>query len=286
MKLHISDFQMININEHTIVISEKGVTKIQSRPLIHALHKLRTLTSTSHTKKYVLNLLEKFELNAGEAFTFLEKILNIHYPSADPYFKHIIIAHEWDREFEDTLASELHSTLKIYPINRHLLENVSLPESLIIIAPKKYNHQKTKHIYFEIAKRQPTSCICIAMRTGDYFYVSQPYLPTLGSPCHFCNFDNIIHAERVRPTTNNWSSLLNFCTDSHVTLPEQQFTRLQSALATGLLLEKIKLWTRPGYGHRSQDRIMLASFINLFNGHVTEEHITHWQMCDCLRPQK
>lgn len=283
MTLIISEFEIIKLKEHTIIISEKGVTNIQSRPLIKALHKLRTLVSTQQTKKDILHLLEKFHLNSDEAFSFLEQAIHIK-AVTEKHFKKIIIAHEWSYELDSLLNSELKEAFIALPINENLTKQTQLSESFVMIMPKKYDHHKIKTIYFDIAKKHPTCCLCVALRTGDSFYISQPYLPNIGGPCHFCNFDNIARTEHIRPTVNNWSSLFNFCTDSHIALPEQSMTRLQFALMTGLLVERIKLWTCPGYGHRTQDRIMLSSHINLFNGHITEEHVTHWQMCDCLRP--
>ncbi|WP_240881394.1 McbB family protein [Pseudomonas sp. TMW22080] len=285
MNLIISEFQVIKLKEHTIVISEKGVTTIKSRPLIKALHKLSTLTSTQQTKKHILHTLEEFNLAPDEAFSFLEQAIHIK-AVTEKHFKKIIIAHEWGCELDNILNSEFKEAFFALPINTHLTKQTQLSESLVIIMPTKYDHHKIKHIYFEIAKKHPACCLCVALRTGDSFYISQPYLSEIGGPCHFCNFDNIARTERVRPTFNNWSSLFNFCTDSHIALPEQPMTKLQFALMAGLLVERIKLWTCPGSGHRTQDRIMLSSHINLFNGQITEEHVTHWQMCDCLRPIK
>lgn len=211
---------------------------------------------------------------------------NTHIPKKEltSYFAQIVIAHDWDDEFEKTLTDELPSPIRTHKINKKLMNEISSPETFILIIPKDPHHHELKEIYYSIALKHPKSALCVAMRIADFFYVSQPYLPELGTPCHFCNIDKISHTERVRPSTNSWFSLLNFCHDHDLAAPKQTYTRLQRSLAIGLILERLKLWTYPGYGHRTQDRITSAAYINLVNGQTTEEQVAHWAMCECLRP--
>lgn len=286
MELRISEFQIVELDPFTIIISEKGVVKIKSIPLVKALYELNqcTLQPTFTTKKYILEILEKYSLPPEETFLFLEQILTFQKKELTPYFAQIIIAHDWDDEFEKTLTEELPSPIRTHKINKKLMDEISSPETFILIMPKDPHHHELKKIYYSIAFKYPKSALCVAMRIADFFYVSQPYLPELGTPCHFCNIDKISHTERVRPSANSWFSLLNFCHDHDLAAPKQTYTRLQRSLAIGLILERLKLWTYPGYGHRTQDRITSAAYINLLNGQTTEEQVAHWAMCECLRP--
>lgn len=282
MDLYISDFQIIKLLDQSIVVSEKGVALIHSPQLLQALYKLRALTSAPQAKTDIYTILEEYGLDANEAFEFLERVLKLRKTTLNLYFKQIIIAHDWSSDLEKILTAELPITFETHPINEQLIENIATPHAFLMIITKHYNHQKLKTIYFEIANTFPQSAICMALRVGDYFYVSQPYLSEAGTPCHFCNFDKTAYTEQVRPTPGNWSRLLNFCTDNNLPIPEQPLTPLQTALATGLLLETIKQWVCADYGRRTQDCMMLASYIHLSSGQITEEHVSHWSMCDCL----
>lgn len=286
MDLHISDFQIIQTIDRSLIISEKGVTLIHSHPFLEALQNIRESNTTHLVQADIFTLFEKHGLVAEDAFAFLEQVVTIRKATTIPYFTQIIIAHDWSPALEEILTSELNNNFQAHPVNEHLLGKITDPHSLIMILARHYNHVQMKSLYFKIANAYPQSAICVALRTGDYFYVSQPFLSEVGGPCHFCNFDKTAYTERVRPTSGHWSSLLNFCIDNTLAIPQQPLTRLQEALATGLIIEKIKFWTLSGYAQRSQDRIMLASYMNLHNGQITEEHVNHWSMCDCLRSLK
>lgn len=286
MDLRISDFQILKVFEYAVVVSEKGVIKISSPALLLALEDISKLTSVPLSSQSIRAIFERYKLDVDEAMSFVGEILNIQKSDEKKYFEQLIIAHEWGQEFEDTLASELACTFDVATVNENLVERVTTPNAFIMVIPKSYVGSEFKDMYFEVAARFPGSAICVALRMNDSFYISPPFISEIGNPCHFCTLEKIIYTEQVRPTKNNGSSLLKFCTETQLNLPEQPLSRLQFALVTGLIAEKIKLWTLPGYGHRSQDRIVLASYVNLFSGLITEEHISHWPMCDCLRSLK
>lgn len=270
MDVQISSFQIFKVFEFSVVISEKELTKIYSSALSLALEELRLLTSIRLPINTIQNIIEKHNLDCDEVMSFLDGAISIKKVDEEKYFEKVIVVHEWGKEFEDALASEVSCKFDVAASKEDIIEEITSSNSFVLILPKNYVCREFRDMYFEMAAESPGSAICVAMRMNDSFYMSPPFISEMGNPCHFCTSDKIIYAERAQPTKNNWSSLLRFCTETQLDPPEQQLSRLQLALVTGMLSEKIKLWTVPGYGHRGQDRIALASYVNLFSGLITD----------------
>jgi McbB family protein len=212
-------------------------------------------------------------------------MLGLRQEPQDIYFDKTIIIHDW--KDHDQLTSLIKSELPNITITSSVpkLDPQCKKETkqISILLCESYNYQKIKKTYFKLAEDHPDGAVIVGYTAGNQFIISQPYLPALGSPCHFCTIDRLIENEKYRPSNNTWSNFLNFCHKRKTYIPAPSLSIFQKTLIAGALIQKIKLLTGQGESVRYQDNILQETSISLINGQQSESTISHWCLCNCLR---
>jgi McbB family protein len=283
MKLSIQNYNLLNFNSDSVVISQKGVSRVKSPSLLEVIRRLNNRSSI--TDNELLGLFSEYNLDQEEAYQSLEGIIDIQTEKDAFYFKTIIVAHDWDdtAQFESLLLDELPSSTSVCKISE-LAQRITVDScSYIILACKNYEYNDLKKIYFQITSNHPESAVSICYSNGDSYVIGQPYFPKIGNPCHFCSIDRLINHETYKPSKNTWSSLLNFCRSKHIPIPTPHYSLYQKCLIIGAIVQKVKLITGSNGICRFQDNILQETTLSLSNGNVSESSISHWCMCDCLR---
>ena len=283
--LNIQSYEILNFHSDNLVVSRKGVSKISSPSLLAALTKLKSYKNIS--KAEFLEILSEHGLNPEAAYGFLEKALSIKEDPGEIYFEKTIVAHDWDKttDLEALLRSEIDTPLEISDISGSLKDIVLSKKCYIVIACMNYDYDFIKKIYFDLVSAAPDSAISVCYRSGNSFCISQPYLPKVGNPCHFCSIDRLINYEEYHSGRNTWSRLLHFCKNKHIAVPADSLNILQRSLVVGAIVKKIKLLTNPGSEYRYQDNILQDSYVDFNGNFVRDVSASHWYMCDCLRVQ-
>jgi len=284
--LNIQSYEILNFPGGNLVVSKRGVSKISSPPLLAALAKLKSYKNIS--KEEFNEILSEHGLNPEAAYKFLEKTLSIRESVGDVYFEKTIVAHDWSEnsDFEELLRSEVDTPLEVREISGSLKDVVLNKKYYIVIACMNYDYDFIKKIYFDIVSVAPDSAISVCFRTGNAYYISQPYLPKIGNPCHFCSIDRLINYEDYHSSRNTWSKLLQFCKGQHIAVPTNPLNILQRSLVVGAIIKKIKLLTSSERECRYQDNILQDSHVDFNGNFVRDVSASHWYMCDCLRVQK
>lgn len=286
MKLNIQSYEILNFPSGNLLVSKRGVSKINSLSLLAALSKLQSYTSIS--KAELNDVLSEHGLNPEAAYKFLEKAISIKEAIGDLYFEKAIVAHDWgeNSDLERLLKSEITTPLEVREDLDSLSDSVLNNRCYIVILCKNYDYDRVRKIYFKLADVAPGSAISIGYRTGGSYCISQPYLPRIGNPCHFCNVDRLIDYEGYKSSKSHWSKLLKFCKSKHIAVPTDPLSILQRSLVVGALIRKIQLLTSPDAERRFQDNILQETHVDFKNAFVRDVSASHWYMCDCLRLER
>ncbi|WP_408597099.1 McbB family protein [Pseudomonas sp. PLMAX] len=285
MMLTIQSYDILNFPTDSLIVSRRGVSKISSPDLLAALTKLKKYTNIS--KVEFDQILMDHGLNPECAYEFLEKALSIK-DCTNLYFEKTIVAHDWgkDNDLEKLLKSEINTPLEISEISSSLTDVVSNKKYYIVIMCVNYDYDLLKKLYFDLVVAAPESAISVCYCVGSSYCISQPYLPKVGNPCHFCSVDRLMNYEDYQSSRNAWSKLVQFCRNKHVAVPSSPLNVLQRSLLVGALIRKIKLLTSSDSDFRYQDNILQETHIDFASNLVREASAAHWNMCDCLRMQK
>jgi len=283
--INIQSYEILNFPAGNLVVSKRGVSKITSPPLLAALTKLKNYKNIS--KDEFNEILSEHGLNPEAAYEFLERTLSIRESVGDVYFEKTIVAHDWSEssDFEALLRSEIDTPLEVRNISGSLRDVVLDRKYYIVIACMNYDYDFIKKIYFDLIGVAPDSAISVCYRTGNSYCISQPYLPKVGNPCHFCSIDRLINYEEYHSSKSTWSKLLQFCKSKHIAVPASPLNILQRSLVVGAIVNKIKLLTSPDGECRYQDNILQDSYVDFNGNFVRDVPVSHWHMCDCLRMQ-
>jgi McbB family protein len=284
--LTLPSYEILNFNADSLVVSKCGVSRISSPPLLAVLAKLKSYKVISRVE--LEEILSEYGLNPIVAFGFLEKVIPIKESYDRLFFEGSVIAHDWDgcRDLEKLLKSEVNGNLEVCTINGLSRGQLAGKRNYIVIMCMNYNYECIKDVYFDLARVAPESAISVCYRAGNTYCISQPYMPVVGNPCHFCSVDRVINYEAYHRSENSWSKLLKFCMDKHIAVPSESLSALQRALIVGAVVKKVRWVAGNAEGWRYQDNLLQDTYIDLNGDFVKEVTTSHWYMCDCLRGQK
>lgn len=103
MNIIIPNYEILNFETESLVVSDIGVSKVCSQPLIKALRQLKLSKVMARTE--LDEVLSENGLNVNDAFRFLERI--IPFRSAEEiYFEKTIIVHDWKKKLASRRCSK------------------------------------------------------------------------------------------------------------------------------------------------------------------------------------
>ncbi|MCF5658253.1 McbB family protein [Pseudomonas poae] len=285
MNIKIPNYEILNFDRESLIVSDVGVSKVHSQPLVNVLSKLQL--SSMITKSEINELLLENGLDADKAFQYLEKIFPFKAVS-DTYFEKIVIIHDWRGKvgLESLYLQELGGLLEFRNIvDTNVVKAVQDLSCFIVIVCYSYNYEVIKKLHFDLAEASPRSAISVCWPMGDLFCIGQPYIPEIGNPCHFCMVDRLVDNKSVISNQNNWAGVLAFCRSKHLSVPFKALSLYQELLVMGAVLRVIKFFTGSECVRRFQDDVLYVSYLQLSDGKIFKDSIAHWYMCDCLRGQ-
>ncbi|ONH56040.1 McbB family protein [Pseudomonas cedrina] len=282
MNIIIPNYEILNLDKESLVVSDVGISKIHSEPLLNVLRKLKL--SNVMTKVELDEVLAENGLVQNDAFEFLEKIIPFKCVE-EMYFEKTIIIHDWKGkvDVEELFRGELPGCLEFKSFKSGLVDPDKTFRFFIVLLCYSYDYESVKNLYFDLARASPKSAICVCWQMGSVFCIGQPYIPEIGNPCHFCAVDRLINNEAIMPAKNNWSSILSFCRNRQVGIPANALSLYQEMIVVGAVSKKIRFFTEHSDGFKYQDNVLHSSYLQLVDGQVFEESNSHWYMCDCLR---
>lgn len=281
MNIIVPNYEILNFEAESLVVSDIGMSKVYSKPLLKILRELKMFKEI--TKVELEELFVENGLDESSALEFIGKIIPFRRVE-EVYFEKTIILHDWEgrADFEGLMKSELCANLEFRTFSENITESVHGYRCFIVLVCYSYNYDSLKKLYFDLARASSKSAIVVCWRMGGLYCIGQPYIAEVGSPCHFCSVDRLINNEAVMPAKNKWACVLAFCKNKHVGVPSKSLSLYQEMLVIGAIARKVKFFTEYGSGRRYQDDILHGSYLKLSDGEIFEECNSHWYMCECL----
>ncbi len=281
MNITIPNYEILNFETESLIISDMGVSKVHSQPLLKALRQLKL--SSVMTKDDVDEVLSENGLEANSAFEFLKGIIPFG-AVEELYFEKTVVVHSLGRKgfFEDVFRQEFSGALEFKEFSSDVVESVRGGRCFVVLICYGYEYNSIKKLHFDLAKASPQSAISVCWPMGGFFCIGQPYIAEIGNPCHFCTVDRLVNNESVTHSKNNWASVLAFCKGKHVSVPFKALSLYQELIVIGAIVRNVKFFTDVGMVRKYQDNILYATYLQLSDGRIFEEPNSHWYMCDCL----
>lgn len=282
MNIIVPNYEILNIETESLVVSDAGISKIHSQPLLNVLKRLKL--SAVMTREEVNEVLAEHGLIQNDAFEFLERIIPFKCIE-DIYFEKTIVVSDWKGQvdIENLFKSELSGCLEFNSFSDGVVDSVRNGKCFIVLLCHLYNYENVKNLYFELVRASPKNAISVCWQMGNVFCIGQPYIPEIGNPCHFCAVDRLINNNSIMPAKNSWSSILEFCKNRRIDVPAKALSLYQEMIVVGAVVRKVKFFTEHLGGYKYQDNVLHSSYLQLLDGEILEESNSHWYMCDCLR---
>ncbi len=282
MNIIIPNYENINFDTKGLFVSDVGISRVYSRPLLEVL---KILSSSKVIAKEELDeILAEYGIDQNEAFEFLGRIIPLK-AVEEIYFEKTVIAHDWkgQADVEGLFRDGLSGPLEFKSFSSEIVESVRHLKCFVVLLCHSYNYGDVKKLYFDLLRASPQSAISVCWRMGNVFCVGQPCVAEIGNPCHFCIVDRLINDELVVPARNNWASVLAFCKSERLDVPVKALSLYQEMIVVGAIVREVKFFTEYSEGYRYQDNVLHGSYLRLSDGQIFQEAVSHWYMCDCLR---
>ncbi|WP_449431833.1 McbB family protein [Pseudomonas putida] len=285
--LKICNYEILNFESDPLIYSSHGITKITDTHLAQALRKINERNKNEASIEFIQETLSREGLCVESAIEFLKSIAVLAHDTPQPYLQRTIVFCDWQLTPNMPNISD---TLNPMKIEIRDLDYTYLPEHKIptffILLTRALDHKKLRTTYRKIVENNSASAISIGIISGNYFHLTEPFIPAIKNPCAFCTIDRIIHYETIKPSHHRWSRLLVFCQKRDLPLPTIEVEALHNALIFGTVLKAAKRLTTPHTVKTTQDKTLQSLTVNLETGYIKEEPSVHWWMCDCLEISK
>lgn len=250
MNITIPSYEILNLESEDLIVSELGISRIHSKPLLSVLRKLSSRLVMAEDE--INEVFSEHGLMPSCAFDFLEAAVGLRRDVGEIYFKKTIFVSDWNGrvELEKLLRSELSTCIELLGFSDDLLSLVAGKQYFIVLLCESYDYHAIKKIYFELAISAPESAISVCHRMGDVFCIGQPYMRSIGNPCHFCSVDKVINSERISPARNSWAKIMEICRVNHIEVPSKTLTLYQEIVTLGAIIRKVRFYTELGNSKR------------------------------------
>ncbi|WP_081645828.1 McbB family protein [Litchfieldella anticariensis] len=278
MPLVIEGFDLLYKGQSTILISNKGITKINSAKMVSFLDSIRAEGDIEESE---FNCRAKaYGIESQSAKDFIGHSIGLK-EAKDYYFeKTIIISQSESQVLRSAIDDELKQDVE-WRTHSDDLSGFG-PRSFFFISGLPYDYRRIKSTFFNLAECYPSSAICVGYLEKKEYVISSPHIPELGNPCHFCEIERTLNHEKGVPSKNDWSKLLTFCREYELEAPTLNLSLMEKAYISGAISRKINLHTHTFKTYRYQDSCLPQCRTDLTNGTYREEVIPHWYLCDCI----
>ena len=168
MNITIPNYEILNFETESLIISDMGVSKVHSQPLLKALRQLKL--SSVMTKDDVDEVLSENGLEANSAFEFLKGIIPFG-AVEELYFEKTVVVHSLGRKgfFEDVFRQEFSGVLEFKEFSNDVVESVRGGRCFVVLICYGYEYDSIKKLHFDLAKASPQSAISVCWPMGGFF---------------------------------------------------------------------------------------------------------------------
>ena len=168
MNIIVPSYEILNFETESLVISDMGVVKVHSQPLLAALRQLKVSNVT--TRAEFDALLSGNGLNPKSAFDFLESVIPFR-TVEDVYFEKTVVVHAWKgrTDFEGLLTQELAGALEFVEFSSDVVASTQGLRCFVVLLCHSYDYDQVKKIHFDLAKASPQSAISVCWPMGGFF---------------------------------------------------------------------------------------------------------------------
>nr|WP_017847542.1 McbB family protein [Pseudomonas veronii] len=168
MNITIPNYEILNFETESLIISDMGVSKVHSQPLLKALRQLKL--SSVMTKDDVDEVLSENGLEANSAFEFLKGIIPFG-AVEELYFEKTVVVHSLGRKgfFEDVFRQEFSGALEFKEFSSDVVESVRGGRCFVVLICYGYEYNSIKKLHFDLAKASPQSAISVCWPMGGFF---------------------------------------------------------------------------------------------------------------------
>jgi McbB family protein len=275
------NFRMFILENTAICYSNGGAFQINEQTLSHILQKIEK----SEQRTFSIEDLEKF---LNEFSISLERFVKF----ATDEVKILIISKsnqgfDTIRIFSDSTESEyLQSELSKNGNRKVVLNNdksISNEFPLIVVYQVNYDPDLIRSVYEKY--KQNNSGFITSYVLLDRFIIDGIFIPSVGSPCHFCGIESWenIAIQRSNSPKASWLSFLQHSKKYKHIYPSKKLTKLEEFNCLYHLRNKVLSYCGiENYGNGVQE-VFLTNEIHITTGRVETDIIPHGMDCDCLK---
>lgn len=281
--LRIYNYEILNFDAQPTLFSPTGFTKINEPKFINVLQRITQNPSMLIQQEELEHLLALESLPVEEGISFLKTLSIVGEIDQLPYFKKIILCIDWEipESVQKWLEDKNENITLLAPPNS-VITSAQPEPTLFILAYLKLRPESMRKLYYDIVKNNPHAGVSVGFVTGQFFHLTQPYIPSLGNPCAFCTLDRMAHYESLRASQHHWSKIWSFCQAHKLDLPTTPIDEFQSFLIVCMILSFGKRFTQPPKSRLTQDQILVSRTLNLSTGSFNEDPAVHFPMCQCI----
>jgi McbB family protein len=236
-------------------------------------------------EKYLLqDALLEFRLNTEKTLSYLESHLKLclshthKTPGVDS-----IVVHSTHTFFKELLLQELSGVLSVPILDANDTKTDSCSAPLVVSFADAYTPRRVKELY-ELFRTIDGASFLTSYVIHRSFVIDGLFVPSKGTPCHFCFFSHWKSLEKARKGIHetSWYNYFQYVAQQHEEIPlSLPIERSDIGVLVSMIKKKLR-WLITGEVFSTPFDPRAFTRYNLDDASVDADVIPHWPGCGCI----
>ena len=284
MSYYVKHFRVFPLQNSSVLYSLDSATLLKDPNLRDFLgwlapHAGKTIESTE-----VKNRMLQLRLDTEKTFPYLTKHLKVLIPleQKTPGIDSVVVCSS-NRFFKEMLLEELQSVLPVPILDVEKGKNESYLRPLVISFSDSFHPRQVKELY-EAFHLMPQDSFLTSYVIHRSFVIDGLFVPSKGTPCHFCFFSHWKSLEKARKGIHetSWYNYFQYVAQQNEEMPLSLPIECSDIGVLVSVLKKKLRWLITGEVFSTPFDPRAFTRYNLDDGSVDADVIPHWPGCGCI----
>ena len=289
MQYYFRKYRIINGIDGALLLAQNCNMRITDNKMLLFLHDMEINNSGIYNRDFIESLLIQRNICIKNGLDFLEEMGILEEITESPHspFDQAILLSDNMVKMEPLIKAIKSDGIKLqtYLSFDDLPKNLPTRRTLVIIFLEIYCSEIIRDIYRQYSSQLEVGFIQAYFFQRE-FRIDGLFIPSIGSPCHFCHFQRLCNREERSFSGINysWYNLIKVLEEhDHKIPPSLILSDSDIFFATHILRRKIQQFMGVPVSKVHLDSFISATCADLIDCTTYNEPIPHWCGCDCIK---
>ncbi len=289
MKYYFRKFKVICGVGGDLLLGPSCNVRVVNHDMVQFLRNAQNWDAGIFQGSDIASLLTEANINFNQGIEFLKEtgiLEELSEEEPSPFRDAVLVNDNMEKikPLAEAMISDGVNLRAVFPVDE-IPENLSAKKTLFIVFMENYSKEVIRNLYVNYSDQEGVGFI------QSYFYqrefrIDGLFIPSVGTPCHFCHFQRLHEREEYSFSDSpySWHRLVKLLEQSDQKIPSiLPLLGTDISYATHILRRKIQHIIGVPVSREHLDSFISSVYADLVSCTTHSEPISHWHSCDCIR---